>query len=214
LRWYLIAILKILLGLSVATVLWIGFVILQQVNYSEPDQVYLMGTTFSYAYVYVFLCLVIFFIFSFFKHRLNPEKLKRHFIFFAAFYLLGAPLVILSFDNYLLVTPKGMVYNPFFAVEDMKVTRWRDIEQVTLDYTEKRQPVRGAQDLRLRYIVHFKDGPVVDLNNYNSPLYTAEQFKTIHRAILKHHVEVVVRRPLPPTVEKDSFIYEIFHFQP
>ncbi|WP_124728097.1 hypothetical protein [Staphylospora marina] len=206
--------LKFLSGLLMATVLWIGFIALQQINYSQPDQVYLMGTTLSLGYVFLFLCLVVFFIFTFFKHRNNPGILKSRFLLFSAFYLVGAPLVLLAFDNYLLVTPKGMAYNPFFHVEDMKVTRWRDIEEVTLDYQEKRLPVKSASDVRLRYIIQFRDGPVVDLNHYNSPLYTAEQFLTIHRTILKHGVPVNIARSLPDTVETSSFIYRMFYYQP
>ncbi|MBA4492740.1 hypothetical protein ACFO25_09405 [Paenactinomyces guangxiensis] len=210
-RRFLFFLLRLMLGFAIATIAWILFIILQQVSYSEPDQVYLMGTTISYAFVFAFFCMVIFFIFSFFKHRYNPDQLKRRFFVFAAFYLICSPLVILSFDNYLLVTPKGMAYNQFLQLEDAKVQRWRDIQQVALDYQVIQRPVRREEDIRLRYLVYFKDGPVIDLNNYNSPLYAAQQFKSIHRVIIKEKVPVK-KRPLPKEfAEKNSFIYEMYH---
>jgi hypothetical protein len=201
-------------GLLLSGIAWILFVALQQMYYSEPDQVYLMGTTISYAFVYVFLCSVIFFIFSFLKLRLNPEKLKRRFIVFAAFYLVCSPLVILAFDNYLLVTPKGMIYNEFLSLGDGKVKRWREIRQVELDYQVSALSLQQEKRVRLRYFVYFKDGQKIDLNNYNSPLYDADQFKALHRVLLKQGVQVKVKRPLPEEYAKENpFIYEMFHFK-
>ncbi|SEM67444.1 hypothetical protein [Lihuaxuella thermophila] len=210
LSWFL----KLVSGLLLSGIAWILFVALQQIYYSEPDQVYLMGTTISYAFVYVFLCIVIFFVFSFLKLRFNPDKLKRRFFVFAAFYLVCSPLVILAFDNYLLVTPKGMVYNKFLSVGDGKVKRWREISQVELDYQVTAFPFQRENRVRLRYFVHFKDGPTVDLNHYNSPLYDADQFKAIHRVLLKQGVPVKLKRPLPEKYAKENpFVYEMFHFK-
>jgi hypothetical protein len=214
LRKFLLFFAKALIGLFIATAVWVLYFILQQVTYSEPDKVYLMGTVISYSFPFFFMCVVVFFFFSFIKHRSNPDKLKRRFIVFTVFYLLTSPLVILSFDNYLQVTPKGIAYSRFWSIGDGDVRRWKEIDEVVLDYREKHFPVRDERDLRLRYIVRFKNGPEIDLNNYNSPLYQAKEFKAIHRAILKHGVNVRIARPLPAVVHPHSFLYELFHMKP
>lgn len=212
-RKFWLFLLKLVIGLVVAGIAWVLFIALQQINYSVPDQVYLMGATISYAFVFLFFCVVMFFIFSFMKHRSHPQKIKRRFYIFAVFYLIGSPLVIMSFDNYLLVTPKGLAYNEFLRLEDTKVKRWKDIKEVVLDYHEVDLPFRQKNELRLRYILIFRDGTSVDLNHYNSPLYDAEDFKSIHRVIIKQGVPVKIARPLPEKVREDTFIYEMFHFQ-
>jgi hypothetical protein len=214
LRKFLLFFTKGLIGLFIATAFLVLYFILQQVTYSEPDKVYLMGTKISYLFPFFFMCVVVFFLFSFIKHRSHPEKLKRRFIAFTVFYLLASPLVILSFDNYLQITRKGIVYNRFWTIGDSDVRRWKEIDEVVLDYREKRFPVRDERDLRLRYIVRFKNGPEIDLNNYNSPLYQPEEFKAIHRAILKYGVKVRIAQPLPAFVHPHSFLYELFHMKP
>lgn len=204
--------LQLILGLSIATATWVLFVFLQWFNYSEPDQVYLVGAIISYGFVYLFLCGVVFFIFSFIKHRRNPDVLKRRFFIFSAFYLLLSPLVIMSFDNYLLVTPKGIAYNQFLKIKDEKIKEWSDIDRVILDY--KQSPWLQDKQIRLQYIVKFKDGTTVDLNNYNSPLFEAKEFMGIHRVMVKHGVIIEQKRPLPKQFDNPgSFIYEIFHFK-
>jgi amino acid transporter len=206
--------LKFIIGLVIATTGWIVFIIIQQYTYSEPDQVYLMGTIISYSFAFFFLCVVMFFIFSFIKHRNNPDRLKRRFLVFAAFYLISSPFVIMSFDNYLLVTPKGVAYNEFFRLDDRQLKQWIDIEQVVLDYQIVHIPLYKDKDFRLKYIIYFKDGRSVDLNNLNSPLYDAEQLKAIHRVLLKHKVPIKIAHALPEEIKNtDSFTYEMFHFK-
>ncbi|WP_093228355.1 hypothetical protein [Thermoflavimicrobium dichotomicum] len=193
---------------------WIGFIYLQQTTHAEPDQVYIMGTIGSYVFVFIFLLLLLYFIFSFVKLRCQPERLKRRFYIFVAFYLIASPLVLLCFDNYLLVTAKGIHYNPFLTVEGNKIKEWNQIEKLVLDYEIKNIPPKTHEDLRLRYMLYFKDGSTVDLNNVNSPLYKKSEFITIHRVLLKYKVPIQIMRPLPPSFQdKDSFIYQLFHQQ-
>lgn len=206
-------VLLFLLSLFLSALVWLGFVAFQHVNYSEPDQIYFMGTALSYGFVYFFFLVVINFLITFYIYRHQPEKLKISFIIFAVFYLIFAPLVILSFDNYLLVTPKGLVYNEFWDIEDTKVKRWRDIKQVELDYTREKLSLFRNEKWRLKYLVYFHDGQVVDLNHYNSPLYSAEEFHAIHRTMIKQNVPIKNKRPLPPDISEKSFIYEMFNFQ-
>jgi hypothetical protein len=208
---YIKGCLKLLSGLLIAVLFWILFVFLQQVNYRDPEQIYLMGTPVAYGFVFFFLCISVGFIFSFFKNRFQPAKLKRRFFVFAFFYLVSSPLVILSFDNYLLVTPQGLGYSRFFSIEDMHFYRWQDINHVVLDYKPEQLPFM-KEKLRLQYHIHFKDGTAYNLNSYNSPLYDASQFKAIHRTLLRKQVPVIIERPLPADVSPDSFIYQMFHF--
>lgn len=197
-------------GLIVATLLWIAFIFYQLENYAEPEQVYLMGTPFAYGFVFLFLCGVVFFVIAFFRLRHRPQKLRRVFLIFSCLYLIASPLVILGFDNYLLVTPKGIAYNPLFDIDDAKVKRWRDIEQVVLDYERERFPINSEQSLRLRYIIYFKDSTSIDLNNYNSPLYRQSEFEAIHRTILNNKIPVKTVRPLPDDIAPDAFIYKMY----
>ncbi|TCS92353.1 hypothetical protein [Hazenella coriacea] len=204
--------LQLILGLSIATAAWILFVFLQWFNYSEPDQVYLVGAIISYGFVYLFLCGVVFFIFTFIKHRKKPDVLKKRFFIFSAFYLLLSPLVIMSFDNYLLVTPKGIAYNQFLKIKDEKVKGWSEIDRVVLDYQQSTW--LPNEQIRLQYIIKFKDGTTIDLNNYNSPLFEAKEFMGIHRVMVNHGVLIEKKRPLPKHLEKpDTFIYQIFHYK-
>lgn len=203
----------LLLSFFLSTIAWLGFIAFQRFNYSEPEQIYFMGTTLSYSLVYFFFLVVVLFLISFYLYRHHPEKLKIRFIIFAIFYLIFGPLVILSFDNYLLVTPKGLVYNQFWDLEEAKVKRWRDIEQVELDYTREKLSFFRDEKWRLKYLIYFHDGQVVDLNHYNSPLYSAEEFRAIHRTMIKQNVPIKNRRPLPQEISKQSFIYEMYHYQ-
>ncbi|MFC7443303.1 hypothetical protein [Laceyella putida] len=197
-------------GLIIATLLWVAFIYYQLENYAEPDQVYLMGTPFAYGFVFLFLCGVVFFVIAFFQMRQDPRKLRRTFLVFACGYLIASPLVILAFDNYLLVSPKGIAYNPLFNLDDAKIKRWRDIEQVVLDYDYERLPINQDQHLRLRYIIYFKDNTKIDLNSYNSPLYRQSEFEAIHRTILNNKIPVKTMRPLPDDVTPDTFIYKMY----
>lgn len=202
--------LKLLIALAIAGLFWILFVYMQLVNYEDPEQVYLMGTPIAYAFVFFFLCVVVFFIFSFIKNRNSPVKLKRHFFLFSFFYLVSSILVILSFDNYLLVTPRGLGYSYFFQIEDMQFHRWQDIDYVELDYKPE-QLTLMTKKLRLQYYIHFKDGTHYNLNSYNSPLFDSDQFKAVHRTLLRENVPVTIKRPLPEYVGTNTFIYEMFH---
>lgn len=199
-----------LLAFIIAGLFWILFVYMQLINYENPEQIYLMGTPFAYAFVFFFLITVILFILSFIKNWNCPVKLKRYFFLFSFFYLTGGILVILSFDNYLLVTPRGMGYSYFFQIEDMHFHRWQDIDHVELDYKPE-QLTLMTKKLRLQYHIYFKDGTRYNLNGYNSPLFDANQFKAIHRTLLRENVPVTIRRPLPDHVGTDTFIYEMFH---
>ncbi len=201
---------KLLIAFAIAGLSWILFVYMQLENYKDPEQVYLMGTPIAYAFVFFFLYVVVLFICSFIKNRSCPVKLKRHFFLFSFFYLISGILVILSFDNYLLVTPRGVGYSYFFQIEDMQFHRWQDIDYVELDYKPE-QLTLMSEKLRLQYHIHFKDGTHYNLNGYNSPLYDADQFKAIHRTLLRENVPVSIKRPLPEYVSTDSFIYEMFH---
>ncbi|RAL25580.1 hypothetical protein [Thermoflavimicrobium daqui] len=193
---------------------WIGFIFLQQKSHSEPDQVYIMGTVGSYIFLFLFLVLLFYFIFSFFALRQQAERLKRKFYIFVVFYLITSPLVLLSFDNYLLVTTKGIQYNSFFSVEGEPLKEWKQIEKLVLDYEVKQIPTQTSDDLRLRYILYFRDGSTVDLNHLNSPLYKRSEFITIHRVLLKYKVPIQIIRPLPNTFkDQSSFIYKLFHHQ-
>ncbi|UWE03095.1 alkaline shock response membrane anchor protein AmaP [Laceyella sacchari] len=204
-------ILRLAGGLIVSTLLWIAFIYYQLENYAEPDQVYLMGTPFAYGFVFLFLCGVVFFVIAFFRMRQHPQKLRRTFLVFASLYLVSSPLVILAFDNYLLVTPKGIAYNTLFSLDDAKVKRWRDIDQVVLDYDYERWPFHDDRHLRLKYMVYFKDNTMIYLNGYNSPLYKQTEFEALHRTILNNKIRVKTMRPLPPDVTPDSFIYKMYH---
>jgi hypothetical protein len=213
LRKFLSFLLKGIIGLAIAFAVWVLFFYFQQLNYTEPDQVYLSGTIFSQAFVFLFLCIVVFFVSLFIRYRHQPDKIKRLFLLFTFLYLLSSPLVLLAFDNYLLVTRTGINYNEFWGLEDAKVKRWQDIDQVVLDYRPELLPFSKSR-YRLVYIVRFKDGQTVDLNNYNSPLYDAKQFKAIHRTMIKQGVPVKIRRPLPSDANPQSFLSQMYHLKP
>lgn len=119
----------------------------------------------------------------------------------------------MSFDNYLLVTPRGITYNQFLKIKDEKIKGWSDIDRVVLDYEQS--PWFPNEQIRLKYIIKFKDGTTVDLNNYNSPLFEASEFLVIHRVIVNHEVPIEKKKPLPKQFEEspDSFIYQLYHYK-
>jgi hypothetical protein len=210
-RKILFLILKTLFVAILAGIAWWIYVLAQQWSYSKKDQLYLVGTNASYLIAYIFIFVVIFFILSFIHHRNHPQKLKKRFIIFTLFYLLSSPFVIFGFDNYLLITPKGIQYNQFFDLEGSFLREWKDIDQLILDYEILHKPTRTHKDLRLKFILQFKDGSQIDLNNYNSPLYKGEEFVMIYRALVKAGVTVKVNRPLPKEFsEPKSYLYELF----
>lgn len=201
---------KCLLGLIISILLFIIFFLVQRFNYAEPDQVYLMGTKIGYLFVFLFFFMVTYFLLSFIKHRNNPNGLKRRFFIFSAIYMLLAPLVILSFDNYLIVTKKGLAYNRFFSLENEKIHSWKEIENVTLDYTVYRFPNKKPK-VRFYYLVTFHNGTRIDLNNRNSPLFQAREFQAIHNVIKKHRIPIYIQKPFPIDLkELYPFYYELF----
>lgn len=201
---------KCLIGSIISIVLFIIFFFLQRYNYSEPDQVYLMGTKIGYLFVFLFFFIVTYFLLSFIKHRKHPDRLKRRFFIFSAIYILLAPLVVLSFDNYLLVTKKGLAYNRFFSLEREKIHSWKEIENVTLDYTVYRFPSQKPK-VRLYYYVTFHQGTQIDLNNQNSPLFQEKEFRSIHNVIQKHRIPIYIKKPFPVDLKDvHPFYYELF----
>lgn len=201
---------RCLIGLMVSVILFIIFFLAQRYNYSEPEQVYLMGTKIGYVFVFLFNFIVTFFLFSFIKHRKNPLKLKRRFFLFSFIYMLLAPLVILSFDNYLIVTKHGLAYNRFFSIANEKVHSWKEIDKVTLDYTIHRTTDKKTK-VKFYYYVTFHNGPRIDLNNKNSPLYQAKEFQAIHNVIVKHQIPIQVTKPFPEELKKEyPFYYHLF----
>ncbi|MBD1373160.1 hypothetical protein IC620_12420 [Hazenella sp. IB182357] len=199
-------------GISLVSFLfWILFVVLQQYNHRIDGQIYLMGTLIGYALVFIFLFVVIYFLFAFYNLRSNPDRLKQRFFIFAGFYIISSPLVVLSFDNYLSVTPHGMVYNTFFSLGDEEIRTWQDIGHVELDYTTTALPLQRQTKPRLVYRVVYKNGSSVNLNHYNSPLYAATQFKAIHKVMIKQDIPIQKKRAIPPDYkEKYPFIYDMY----
>lgn len=201
-------------GLGISIILFVIFFLIQRYNYSEPDQVYLMGTKIGYLFVFIFFYIVTFFIFSFIKHRKNPLQLKRRFFIFSAIYILLAPLVILSFDNYLIVTKRGLAYNRFFSLTNEKIHNWKEIEKVTLDHSIYRFPNKKPK-VKLHYIITFHRGTFIDLNNNNSPLYQAKEFKAIHNVIIKHRIPIHIKKPFPDELKEEfPFYHALFKESP
>lgn len=192
---------KCILGILIATILFVLFFYVQRYNYTEPEQVYLMGTKIGYVFVFVFLFIVTFFIFSFVKHRKDPIRLKKRFFLFSSIYMLLAPLVVLSFDNYLIVTKKGLAYNRFFSLSNEKIHSWKEIEKVTLDYVVHRPPNKKPE-VKLHYYITYHNQTRIDINNKNSPLYQDKEFEAIHNVIKKHRVPIQIQKPLPPDLAK------------
>lgn len=202
---------KCLLGFMISIILFIIFFLLQRYNYAEPDQVYLMGTKAGYLFVFLFFFIVTYFFLSFIKHRHHPQRLKKRFFIFSGIYMLLAPLVILSFDNYLMITKKGLVYNRFFSLKNEKIHSWKEIENVTLDYQLDSSSGEKPK-VRFYYLVTFHNGTQINLNNINSPLYQAKEFRSIHNVIKKHRIPIYIKKPFPAEL-KDTypFYYELFH---
>lgn len=201
---------KCLLGIIISIILFIIFFLLQRYNYAEPGQVYLMGTKIGYVFVFCFFFMVTYFFLSFIKHRHDPKKLKIRFFIFSAIYMLLAPLVILSFDNYLIVTKNGLVYNRFFSLKTEKIHSWKEIESVTLDYQIYRFPNKKPK-VKFHYLITFHNGTQIDLNNPNSPLYQAKEFESIHNVIKKHRIPIYIKKPFPADLKETyPFYYELF----
>lgn len=192
--------------------LWVGFIFLQQWNYTKPHQVYLLGTNAAYGISFMFFFGLILFLFSFLQNRFDARKLKNRFILFAVFYLIMGPLTLLGFDNYLLITQEGIQYNPFFAVEDAKIHNWQEIQQVDLNYIlNNHKKVYQESDIRISFIVHFEDGTSVNLNDYNSPLYRLGQFVKLYQVIKKNDIPIKVISPLPKELHTpNSYLYQLF----
>lgn len=188
--------LRFFIGCCTSLFLFVIFFFAQRYNYSEPDLAYFMGTKASYFFFALFLSVVTIFIFSFIKHRHNHLQLKRRFIIFSSFYLLCAIFVIFSFDSYLLVSKKGVAYNPFFSIEKTEVRPWKEIEQATLECKVNRLSDKKTR-VTFHFLVDFEYGPSIDLNSYNSPLYQKEEFRSIYNALVQNHVPIHVKKDLP-----------------
>lgn len=190
--------------------IWVLLLYAQQTNYSVPDQVYLISTHLSYTIFFIFALLLPIFLYCIFRNRKEIKALKRSFYLFALFYLIMAPLVVLAFDNYLLVTHRGVLYNTFTSMDENEIEEWSNIEKLTLDYSEEKTK-QGKQDYRLKFILYLKDRAPIDLNNYNSPLYKKGQFLIIYEKIVSYSVPVEIARPLPTgNHDPNSLVSEIY----
>jgi hypothetical protein len=203
---------KLLITTLISAVLWVLYILTQQWNYQKPEQVYLIGTNLSYGLSFLFFFLLILFVLSFIHHRFDAKKLRIRFIFFSIFYLIMGPLTVLGFDNYLLLTQKGIQYNTFFNIEDAKLREWHEINQLELDYIINEQKNTYTQDdLRLLFTIRFDDGTSVDLNNYNSPLYRKDQFLKIIAVLKKNDIPIKMKKPLPKELkDSESYLYQLF----
>jgi hypothetical protein len=207
---------KLLITTLISAVLWVLYILTQQWNYQKPEQVYLIGTNLSYGLSFLFFFLLILFVLSFIHHRFDAKKLRIRFIFFSIFYLIMGPLTVLGFDNYLLLTQKGIQYNTFFNIEDAKLREWHEINQLELDYIINEQKNTYTQDdLRLLFTIRFDDGTSVDLNNYNSPLYRKDQFLKIIAVLKKNDIPIKMKKPLPKELkDSESYLYQLFSQKP
>jgi hypothetical protein len=122
------------------------------------------------------------------------------------------PLTVLGFDNYLLVTQKGIQYNTFLKIEDAKVRGWHEISSLELDYQiDQKKNTYTQNDLRLLFILRFDDGSMVDLNNYNSPLYRRDQFLKIYEVLKKNDVPIHIKKTLPKQFnDRESYFHQLF----
>ncbi|WP_028777770.1 hypothetical protein [Shimazuella kribbensis] len=207
---------NLLITTILSAVLWVLYILTQQWNYQKPEQVYLIGTNLSYGLSFLFFFLLILFVFSFIEHRFDPKKLRVSFILFSIFYLIMGPLTVLGFDNYLLLTQKGIQYNTFFNIEDSKVREWHEINHLELDYIiNEEKEVYNQDDLRLLFKIRFDDGSSVELNNYNSPLYRRDQFLKIFTVLQKNDIPVKIKKPLPKQLkDPESYLYPLFSQKP
>lgn len=126
------------------------------------------------------------------------------------------PLTVLGFDNYLLLTHKGIQYNTFFNIEDAKVREWHEINHLELDYIlNEHKNTYTQDDLRLLFTIRFDDGTSVDLNNYNSPLYRKDQFLKIIAVLKKNDIPIKVKKPLPKELkDSESYLHQLFSQKP
>jgi hypothetical protein len=207
---------NLLITTIISAVLWVLYILTQQWNYQKPEQVYLIGTNLSYGLSFLFFFLLILFVFSFIEHRFDPKKLRVSFILFSIFYLIMGPLTVLGFDNYLLLTQKGIQYNTFFNIEDSKVREWHEINHLELDYIiNEEKDIYKQDDLRLLFKIRFDDGSSVELNNYNSPLYRRDQFLKIFAVLQKNDIPVKIKKPLPKQLkDPESYLYHLFSEKP
>ncbi|WP_044642132.1 hypothetical protein [Risungbinella massiliensis] len=198
-----------------ASIGWALFVYGQQWNYgNKGEQLYLIGSNAAYAIVFLFLLLTFWLVLSLVSYRHQPKILKRRFIWFAVFYLLASPLVILSFDSYLSLTKKGVQYNDFFTYEGNHIINWDQIEKVEMDYSIKKKPTKTHQDLRLKFILVLKNNKRYDLNHINSPLYSKDHFVKFAEILQNVQVPIEIVKPLPKEFQpKQSFYYQLFQMQ-
>jgi hypothetical protein len=126
------------------------------------------------------------------------------------------PLTVLGFDNYLLLTQKGIQYNTFFNIEDAKVREWHEINHLELDYIlSEQKSTYTSDDLRLLFTIRFDDGTAVDLNNYNSPLYRKDQFLKILAVLKKNDIPIKIKKPLPKELnDSESYLHQLFSQKP
>lgn len=195
-----------------ASILWVLYILLQQWNYKKEEQVYLIGTNLSYSISFIFFLFLVLFVLSFIQNRFDAKKLRIRFILFSIYYLIMGPLTVLGFDNYLLVTQKGIQYNTFFKIEDAKVREWHEISSLELDYQiDQKKNTYTQDDLRLLFILRFDDGSMVDLNNYNSPLYRRDQFLKIYEVLVKNDVPIHIKKTLPKQYnDPESYFHQLF----
>jgi hypothetical protein len=207
---------SLLITTIISAVLWVLYILMQQWNYQKPDQVYLIGTNLSYGLSFLFFFVLIIFLLSFIQHRFDAKKLRVRFIFFSIFYLIMGPLTLLGFDNYLLLTQKGIAYNNFFDIEDAKIKEWHEINQLELDYMiNEHKNIYTQDDLRLLFTIRYDDGTSIDLNNYNSPLYRRDQFLKIYSVLKKNDILIKVKNPLPKNFhDADSYLNTLFSTKP
>lgn len=190
--------------------IWVLLIYAQQINYNVPDQVYLMSTHLSYTIFFIFALLLPIFLYFIFRNRKEIKALKRSFYLFTVFYFIMGPSVVFAFDNYLLVTHRGILYNTFTSMDENEIVEWSNIEKLTLDYSEDKTK-QGKKDYRLKFILDLKDKAPIDLNNYNSPLYLKGQFLIIYEKIISYGVPVEIARPLPESdYDPNSLISEIY----
>lgn len=207
---------NLLITTLISAALWVLYILTQQWNYQKPEQVYLIGTNLSYGLSFLFFFLLILFLLSFIHNRFNAKKLRLRFILFSCFYLIMGPLTVLGFDNYLLLTQKGIQYNTFFNIEDAKVREWHEINHLELDYIlSEHKNTYTQDDLRLLFTIRFDDGTSVDLNNYNSPLYRKDQFLKIIAVLKKNDIPIKIKKPLPRELnDSESYLRQLFSQKP
>ncbi|SFS78048.1 hypothetical protein [Marininema halotolerans] len=193
-----------------------GFSLAQNWIFSEKDAIYFHSysdTTFSMISLLLILALMFFCIRAL---QNGSRQIQQSIRLFRILVIVSLPLLLFTFDSYLMIGPDHIVQSPINNVGHEISHNWNDVESISVSHTF------DAEDELFtgQYILHFAD--MTDLEIWQAGGMSLTHLQQVNHLASTHHIPIFSSTPLSPvemsflqqssiTPSEVSFLKQLFY---